>query len=133
MLIAMLCATITPLGVLFVDGSLLFLAAALFAGWLSVGALPIYSVVIPGESVDPRRAATTIAMIMGCGELVGGVIAPLLAGRLADKLGLVTPFWFTAIAVLICAALSLLLVDKRPVARSLGKPGYEPLSQQKAP
>ncbi|HEX7887017.1 MAG TPA: MFS transporter [Phenylobacterium sp.] len=111
MVIAMVCATITPLGVLFIHDSGALLAVALFLGWLSVGALPIYSVVIPGESAPPARAATTIAMVMGCGELVGGVAGPLAAGRLADTLGLVTPFWFTAGAVLICAALSLLLKD----------------------
>jgi len=117
MVIAMLCATLTPIGVLFAHSSIGLLAAALFAGWLSVGALPIYTVVIPGESVAPGRAATTIAMVMACGELVGGVIGPLAAGRLADQLGLVTPFWFTAAAVLICAALSLLLAEGRPRPR----------------
>ena len=113
MLIAMLCATITPLGIIFIHDSGLLLAAALFVGWLSVGALPIYSVIIPGESVAPAKAATAIALVMGCGELVGGVFGPLVGGRLADTLGLQTPFYFTVLAVLACAVLSLFLVERR--------------------
>jgi len=113
MLVAMLAATIAPLGILFIQGSTVLLAIALFCGWLSVGALPIYSVVIPGESVPGNRAATTIAMVMGCGELIGGVVGPMVGGRLADELGLVMPFWFTIFAVLACAGLSLLLVERK--------------------
>ncbi len=117
MLIAMGCSTLTPLGVLFFHGSAPILAAILSIGWLSVGALPIYSVVIPGESVNPRQAATVIAMIMGAGELVGGVAGPLGAGWAADTLGLTTLFWFTAGAAVLCTGLSMLLLESGWLAR----------------
>ncbi|WP_404710463.1 MFS transporter [Sphingomonas sp. MMS24-J13] len=118
MVAAMLVAAVVPIAILSFHGSAVVLAAILFVGWLGVGALPIYTAVIPGESVAPGRAATVIAAIMAAGELVGGVAGPLVAGSVADRFGLVTPFWFTAGAALLCCLLALTLTETRMRQRS---------------
>ena len=118
MLIAMGAAALVPLALLLFHGPEPILAAILFVGWLSVGALPLYTAVIPGESVSPQRAATIIAMIMGAGELVGGVAGPLVAGSVADRFGLVMPFWFTAAAAIGCCVLAFALKESNVRARA---------------
>ncbi len=120
MLVAMGAAALVPLALLLFHGPEPILAAILFVGWLSVGALPIYTAVIPGESVSPQRAATVIAMIMAAGELVGGVAGPLVAGSVADRFGLVMPFWFTAAAAIGCCVLALGLKESSQRARAAG-------------
>ena len=55
-----------------------------------------------------------VAISLAAGELIGGVAAPFIAGRLADTFGLMAPFWFAAAAAAICGGLSLLLVETAP-------------------
>jgi phage-related minor tail protein len=38
----------------------------------------------PFGSVDPRLTATLTGVVMGTGEVLGGVLSPFLAGTLAD-------------------------------------------------
>jgi ACS family hexuronate transporter-like MFS transporter len=92
---AMLLSTIVPLAALFWTGSLVGLQVLLFIGWLSVGALPIYAVLLPGSAVSPLRLGATIALITGAGEVFGGIAGPMIAGQLADRLGIIAPFVFT--------------------------------------
>jgi MFS family permease len=112
--LGMSLALIAPLAVLLWTGSSWGLSILLFVGWMSVGSLPIYAVVVPGESVSPDKVVATIALTIGAGEIVGGVIGPLLAGSLADRFGLAAPFWFTAGAALVCLLLTQGI--KRPLA-----------------
>lgn len=44
--------------------------------------------VIPGETVPPRLAAMTFAIILFIGEMTGGALAPTLAGWASDHHGL---------------------------------------------
>lgn len=105
----MALAAIEPIAVLLWSGPTWGLQVLLFIGWLAVGSLPIYAVIIPGETVPPARLAVTVAMTIGVGEIAGGVIGPLLAGHLADSFGIAAPFWCALGAVLICFVLSLLM------------------------
>ena len=70
--------------------------------------------VVPSESVPARYVATAVAISLAAGELIGGVAAPALAGRAADLFGLAAPFWITAVCALVCAGLSLFLVETSP-------------------
>ena len=51
------------------------------------GAMAILNSVVPSESVPPHLVATATAFTPACGEFVGGVIAPVLAGILSGALG----------------------------------------------
>ncbi len=112
--LACVFAALAPLATLFVHGSAPLIAFALFIGYAGAGAGALYVGVIPSESVPARYVATAVAISLAAGELIGGVAAPALAGRAADIFGLAAPFWITAVCALVCAGLSLFLVETSP-------------------
>jgi cyanate permease len=69
------------------------LAAIFFFGWGLNGLFPLFMATIPAESVDPRLTATLAGIIIGTGEVIGGVLSPSIAGALADRFGLSAPVW----------------------------------------
>jgi MFS family permease len=54
-----------------------------------------------------------IGMLGGAGEIVGGMIAPLVAGILADKYGISIPFFMAGFAALLAGILSFMLIETR--------------------
>ncbi|MDE2597447.1 MAG: MFS transporter [Sphingomonadales bacterium] len=84
---------ILPLGGLYFHGSTWLLAGIFFFGWGLNGVFPMFMATIPAESVDPRLTATLTGVVMGTGEVLGGVLSPFLAGALADAYGLSAPLW----------------------------------------
>lgn len=109
----MLMSAVVPLAVLFWTGSELGLQVLLFIGWLSVGALPIYAVLLPSQAVSPVRLGGTIALIIGSGEVIGGIGGPIIAGQLADRVGLAAPFVFTLAMSAICVILAAWLLRSK--------------------
>jgi MFS transporter, ACS family, hexuronate transporter len=108
---------ILPLGALFYHGSIWILAAIFFFGWALTGAFPLFMATIPSETVSDRHMTTAMAIIMGSGEVVGGVISPAAAGWAADLVGLGAPLW---IMMGLCAAagvLALALTETAPACR----------------
>ena len=112
--LASVFGVVAPLAVLFVHGSGPLIAAALFVGYVGGGAGALYVGVIPSESVPARYVATAVAISLAAGELIGGVLAPALAGRAADAYGLGAPFWIAGGCALACGLLSLLLIETAP-------------------
>lgn len=53
------------------------------------GAMAILNSVVPSESVPAELVATATAFTPACGELMGGVVAPVIAGVLSGALGTV--------------------------------------------
>ena len=94
-----------PLGALFYHGSIWILAATFFFGWALTGAFPLFMGTIPSETVSAHHMTTAMAIIMGSGEVVGGVISPAIAGWAADLAGLAAPLW---IMMGLCAAAGIL-------------------------
>jgi MFS transporter, ACS family, hexuronate transporter len=84
---------ILPLGALFYHGSIWILAVFFFFGWALTGAFPLFMGTIPSETVSAKHMTTAMAIIMGAGEVVGGVIAPSVAGWAADLTSLAAPMW----------------------------------------
>jgi ACS family hexuronate transporter-like MFS transporter len=119
--VGMALAMIVPTAVLLWTGPAWGLQVLLFVGWLAVGALPLYAVLIPGETVPPARIAATVAVTIGVGEIAGGVAGPLLAGALADGFGIAAPFWAALAIVVVCFGLSLLM--PRSDASHIGEQG----------
>ncbi|MEN7537695.1 MFS transporter [Aurantiacibacter flavus] len=88
-----LSGVILPLGALLFDGAFVAMAAIFFAGWAFNGIFPMFMATVPAESVDPARAATAMGIVMGVGEVLGGVLAPTIAGSLSDAYGLQAVCW----------------------------------------
>lgn len=115
---------ILPLGALYYDGPALVLGAIFFAGWMFNGTFPMFMATVPVESVAPAQAATAMGLVMGVGEILGGVIAPSLAGALSDAYGLVAVCWLLAVLAILggLAALALRETAPRLLARQSGEP-----------
>jgi predicted MFS family arabinose efflux permease len=84
------------------------------------GCLPLVMAIVPAETVPPAAAAAAMGLVMGVGELVGGFVAPVAAGLVADRLGPQAPFVMAGIAALLAAGLTYWLRDATTVR------GHEP-------
>jgi MFS family permease len=116
-----LAGTILPLAALYYSGPVWMLGAIFFAGWLFNGIFPMFMATVPTESVSPRQAATAMGIVMGVGEILGGVLSPSLAGKLSDIYGLTAPLWLL-VALAIGGALTALFLREtapRLVARRM--------------
>lgn len=114
---------ILPLGALYYAGSVWLLAGIFFFGWGLNGVFPLFMATIPSESVDPRLAATLTGIVMGLGEVLGGVFSPILAGVAADSWGLTAPLWIMLGLTILAGLLALGLVESAPrvVGRRAGR------------
>jgi MFS family permease len=96
-------AFVLPLGTLFHSGPPWTLAVVFFIGWTFTGAMPLVMSTIPSESVAARNLGSALGLCMGGSEILGGVLSPLLAGSLADHVGLQAPLYcLLAFALLSC-------------------------------
>ncbi len=115
LLIAMpFIAAILPLGAMYYDGSVWGLAAIFFVGWGVNGVFPLFMATVPSESVSPRHMATALGICMGTGEILGGVLAPSLAGTIADRVGLQAPLWMMLVVTIVGALLAFGLRETAP-------------------
>jgi cyanate permease len=74
----------------------------------------MFMATIPAESVDPRLTATLTGVVMGTGEVLGGVLSPFLAGSLADVYGLSAPLWLMFGCTILAGLLTLGLIESAP-------------------
>lgn len=109
-----LLGLLLPLGALYYDGSLWVLAVFFFFGWGLNGIFPLFMATVPTESVDPRYVATALGLTMGTGEVLGGVLAPSLAGMAADAAGLTAPLWIMAGLTVVGTIVALFLRETAP-------------------
>jgi predicted MFS family arabinose efflux permease len=96
MVIMPLIGVSLPLAAMYYDGSAWMLGAIFFVGWMFNGIFPMFMATVPSESVGPGQVATAMGIVMGIGEILGGVFGPSLAGRLSDIYGLSAPLWMLA-------------------------------------
>lgn len=88
----------------------LALTVVMFAFIMFGGAIsPLVVGVIPGESVDPRLAGTSVGVTNGISEFVGGALFPIIAGILADLFGVQVIVLVAACAMGVAALAGLLL------------------------
>ena len=104
-----LLMAIAPLALLLFQGNTVFLTALMFVSWLGLGTFPLFMGVVPAETLGRAGAATAMGLVVAIGELTGGVLGPILAGRLADSFSLAVPLWIQA-GLAIAAGLTGLLV-----------------------
>jgi len=109
---------LTPLSVLYYPGSLTVLAVLIFIGWSASGVFPLFMGTIPSETIPARYIATSLGLVMGLGELIGGVATPVGAGWAADHYGLRAPIYIEAACALIATVLALFLQETAPAKLS---------------
>jgi MFS family permease len=103
-----------PAAALYFDGSVYALAALVFLGWSASGTMPLVMGTIPSETIPARYVATALGMVMGLGEVLGGVGAPAIAGWAADRYSLLVPLFMQTGCAMIAAALALFLIETAP-------------------
>lgn len=123
-------AILTPVSILTLAHVPALMPIGIVLGSLAFGCSPLYVAVIPRESVAKEDASKAIALVSASSAIMGGVIAPALAGKLADTFGLGVIFWIAGgvamVALGIASRLSLpvpldaRMEPKHPVADAMG-------------
>jgi predicted MFS family arabinose efflux permease len=73
-------------------------------------------VLIPTESVPGHMVASAVGIATMAGEIVGGFLAPVLAGSLVARAGPAEPLWVAAAGTMVVFGVALALRPIRPVA-----------------
>jgi MFS family permease len=115
-----LIGVLVPLAALYYQGSPYMLAALVFIGWSASGTFPLFMGTIPSETIPPHLVATGLGLVMGIGEILGGVAGPTLAGMAADRHGLVAPIIIMIGCALVGTVLALFLKETAPRAQRPG-------------
>jgi MFS family permease len=114
-LAASLMGLVLPLGLLFIGGTQLApLMACIAVGSALSGVFPLAMATIPSEIVGAARTATAMSLTMGISEIVGGVLAPMAAGRLADLGGLGLTLWILVGLIAAIFLLAAMLPETAP-------------------
>ncbi len=114
-LVASSLGLMLPLGLLFAPGvQLIPLMACIAVGAAQSGVFPLAMATIPSELVGPARTATALSLTMGISEILGGVVAPSIAGKLADLQGLKMTLWMLIGFILAIIVLATLLRETAP-------------------
>jgi MFS family permease len=106
---------LVPLAALHFQGSLFILGTLIFIGWSASGTFPLFMGTVPSETIPARYVATSLGMVVGLGEILGGVGAPAIAGRAADLYGLQAPVMMMAVCAVIGTVLALFLRETAPI------------------
>jgi len=96
-IVASVLGLLLPLGILFLgNAGVPGMIACMAVGAALSGVFPLVMATIPSEVVGLARTATALSLTMGISEIVGGVFAPWIAGRVADQHGLGATLWILA-------------------------------------
>ncbi|MEV0261810.1 MFS transporter [Streptomyces sp. NPDC050617] len=79
-------AAVCPLAVVYLDGPVV-LGAVVILTYTGLGCFTLIMATIPAETVPRGSLATALGLVMGAGELAGGFLAPVIAGRASDAWG----------------------------------------------
>jgi MFS family permease len=109
---------LVPLAALHFQGSLYILGALIFIGWSASGTFPLFMGTVPSETIPARYVATSLGMVVGLGEILGGVGAPAISGRAADHYGLQAPLMIMVACAVVGTALALFLRETAPIRLS---------------
>lgn len=123
MIVAPLLGLLIPLGVLFSSGAVSILAPLFFVGWALNGIFPLFMGTIPSETLPPREVATAAGLVMGVGEIFGGVGSPFLAGWASDRVGLQAALWILAALAVLAGAMGFALTETAPGRVNSGHSG----------
>lgn len=114
MIVGATLTALAPLAAVYFQGSVTMLTALMFLGTLGVGMMPLYMGVVPAETLKSRNIAAAMGVVVMIGELTGGVVAPVVAGWLADRTTLETPLLIAAGMSLIGGFICLFVKETNP-------------------
>ncbi|MGX5714637.1 MFS transporter [Arthrobacter sp. MAHUQ-56] len=107
-------SALAPVAIISVDSpGLLF--AALVLTYTGMGCFTLFMATIPAETVPRHLMATCLGLIMGTGEIVGGFIAPWMAGIFSDAFGLQVSMFISSAAAAVVVLLSFALKETAPL------------------
>lgn len=106
--VACALGALTPLGALYLTLGPVAQAVLLLVSWSAVAVAPLVFATIPAAVVPQRSVSAAIGFNMAQTNLLGGVVAPVLAGQAADAWGLRVPMWILVALALGSALISLL-------------------------
>lgn len=113
--VSSLLGLVLPPGLLLVSGTQLVpLIACIAVGASLSGVFPLAMATIPSEIVGPAKTATALSLTMGIREILGGVLAPSVAGKAADLSGLGMTLWILVGIVVAIIVLGALLHETAP-------------------
>jgi MFS family permease len=114
MIIFTFIGLITPIAAVHFAGPQWLLSVLLLIGWSASGSFAVFMGVIPSETVPKALAASSMGLVVGAGEIVGGVLSPTISGALADAHGLIAHMVVMMVCALIGGILSLFLKETAP-------------------
>jgi len=129
MIIFTFIGIVTPVAALYFTGPQWMLSLLLLIGWTASGSFAVFMGVIPSETVPKALAASSMGLVVGAGEIVGGVLSPTISGWIADQTSLVAHMVVMIVCALCGGLLSLFLRETAPArARpGVGAPGMAPV------
>jgi MFS family permease len=125
MIIFTFVGLVTPLAALYFSGPQWVLSLLLLIGWTASGSFAVFMGVIPSETVPKALAASSMGLVVGAGEIVGGVLSPTISGWIADQTSLVAHMVVMMVCALCGGLLSLFLRETAPARAQtqVGAPG----------
>jgi predicted MFS family arabinose efflux permease len=114
MIIFTFIGLVTPIAALHFSGAQWMLSLLLLIGWTASGSFAVFMGVIPSETVPRTLAASSMGLVVGAGEIVGGVLSPTISGWIADRTSLVAHMEVMMVCALLGGVLSLFLRETAP-------------------
>lgn len=106
-------AALCPLAMVYVSDPVV-LGLVVVLTYTGLGCFTLFMATIPAETVPPGALATALGLVMGIGELAGGFLAPVIAGRASDVWGLQTAMFISAGGAVAVVLLSFGLRETAP-------------------
>ena len=114
MIIFTFIGLVTPISALYFSGPQWMLSVLLLIGWTASGSFAVFMGVVPSETVPKALAASSMGLVVGAGEIVGGVLAPTISGWIADQTSLVAHMVVMMVCALCGGLFSLFLRETAP-------------------
>jgi len=116
---------VTPVAALYFSGPQWLLSVLLLIGWTASGSFALFMGVVPSETVPKALAASSMGLVVGAGEIVGGVLSPSISGSIADQTSLAAHMAVMTVCALCGGVLSLFLRETAPARAQtrLNEPG----------
>jgi MFS family permease len=114
MIIFTFIGVVTPLAALYFSGAQWMLSLLLLIGWTASGSFAVFMGVVPSETVPRALAASSMGLVVGAGEIVGGVLSPTISGWIADRTSLSAHMAVMIVCAFLGGVLALFLTETAP-------------------
>jgi len=101
----------------FFPGTSISTLAYVIAGGMLGCVMPVYAIIIPLETVPDHLKASANSFVIGVGEIIGGAFFPLIAGSIADAIGLPPMMGVASGLLAIGVVASLFVIETLPGKR----------------